>query len=122
MTIRDPDLIDNQGQVIREDNPVPEGWRSGYRQRNRQSYEQKFKKRSLEELCQDNLAAFDKLAESFDRIAQLQKEKNLLHDDILAAKKALNWEKRIRSALLVIVSGEAVVIGWLVTVVSHVLK
>lgn len=115
-------LIDNQGQAIRSEKPIPEEWKSGYRRIHRKSLEAKFSNRSVQQLSEDLLAAFDKMAETFDRVADLQKEKNLVLGEVVEVKRMLRWERWKSNFYIALVGGEAVVIGWLVTVVSHALR
>jgi hypothetical protein len=85
--VRDPLLID-EGEKI-----VPDEWRSTYRREHRQSFLTKFKKRTPDELSDDLIAAFDKFAETFDRISDLQKEKNLLLSETIETKRKLKLAK-----------------------------
>jgi hypothetical protein len=81
--MRDLNLIDVNEQSI------PEQWLSGYRAQHHKSFEDKFSNRSPEQLAKDLINAFDKAADQYDRIAKLQKEKNLLFAQVQGTKKDL---------------------------------
>jgi len=82
--MRDPLLIDEGEKRI------PDEWRTSYRA----TYRETFENRAPEKVSKDLVAAFDKIAESFDRIAELQKEKNLLLSEVIVTKKKLRWANR----------------------------
>lgn len=100
--MRDPDLIDNQGQPLESPQRIPDQWRAKYLQR------------PVDRLPAD-------VVKCFDRLWQVEREKDRIAANLAETGKSLKWERRIRAALIVVVSGEAVVIGWLVTVVSKAL-
>jgi hypothetical protein len=101
--VRDLDLIDNQGQVIETAQRIPDAWRV------------KYLNRSMDRLPAD-------VTKAFDRLWQVEREKDRLAAALEDTRKQLSWERWKSRALIVVVSGEAVVIGWLVTVVSHALR
>ena len=101
--MRDLDLIDNQGQPIEPAQRIPDTWRAKYLQR------------PVDRLPAD-------VMKCFDRLWQVEREKDRIAANLAAAGKSLKWERRIRTVLIAVVTGEAVVIGWLVNVVSHMLR
>ena len=96
---RDPQLIDNLGY------PIPLAERT-------EELRDFYRNRAIEKLPSD-------VTKAFDRLWHVEREKDELRSQLEAAKKALKWERWKSRLLIAVVTGEAIVIGWLVNVVSH---